>query len=165
MAARQFDDVRAAGRMRLVYFRHFPFFLSSFPFSVESARTVGDMFRPPPARKSHITSGESSSWSASDLIRSVPVAFRNRRKILFDFLACSPNRRSARQCHFHTFSLSMLAVCCLYCSFGQSQVVLVDIHNSPTSRYFTRSILFWERTRLVECSCWRYIANPHRCLS
>ena len=123
MAARQFDDVRAIGRMRLVYFRHFPFFLSSFPFSVESARTVGDMFRPPPARKSHITSGESSSWSASDLIRSVPVAFRNRRKILFDFLACSLNRRSVRQCHFHAVSLSRLAVCYLYCSFGQSQVI------------------------------------------
>ena len=75
---------------------------------------------------------ESSSRSASDLIRSVPVAFRNMRKILFDFLACSLNRRSVRQCHFHTFSLSMLAVCRLYCSFGQSQVVLSGpIMNAP----------------------------------
>lgn len=67
--------------------------------------------------------GESSSRSASDLIRSVPVAFRNRRKIPFDFLARSFNRRSVRQCHFHVVSLSRLAVRCLYCSFGQSQVV------------------------------------------
>ena len=71
--------------------------------------------------------GESSSRSASDLIRSVPVAFRNRRKIPFDFLARSFNRRSVRQCHFHVVSLSRLAVRCLYCSFGQSQVVLRQV--------------------------------------
>ena len=97
------------------------------PTSVSSGERI-DTERPDFSdRSTRLVTGESSSSSASDLIRSVPVAFRNRRKILFDFLACSLNLRSVRQCHFHAIFLSRLAVCYLYCSFGQSQVILRQV--------------------------------------